>query len=96
VVGVRSTTSITYGVAGNGTCLASGNNAASGVNANATAFGAVRGLAVWDSDGLFVSSHSDNRVRLVNLTTGLVHTWVNLDGLSGFSGDGDAALPARL
>jgi hypothetical protein len=63
-------TSRVYAVAGNGTCLAAGGTASSGVPSNTTAFGLVRALALWGSDGLFISSGTDNRVRLHNLTTG--------------------------
>jgi hypothetical protein len=70
LVGIAAGTQVTYGVAGNGTCLAAGNVALSGVAANATAFGVVRYTAQWGPDGLFVSTNADNRVRLVNLTTG--------------------------
>jgi hypothetical protein len=69
LVGIAAGTQVTYGLAGNGTCLAAGNAASSGVAANATAFGLIRYMAVW-GDGVFVSSWPDHRVRLVNLTTG--------------------------
>jgi hypothetical protein len=70
VVGIAAGTQVTYAVAGNDTCLTSGQAASSGVAANATAFGMVRGCVLWGSDGLFVASLGDHRVRLVNLTTG--------------------------
>jgi hypothetical protein len=70
LVGIAAATQVTYGLAGNDTCLAAGNVALSGVAANATAFGVVRYAAQLGPDGLFVSTNADNRVRLVNLTTG--------------------------
>jgi hypothetical protein len=60
-----------YVIAGNGTCLAAGNVALSGVASNTTAFGGCRALALWGSDGLFISTYPDSRVRLHNLTTGV-------------------------
>jgi large repetitive protein len=70
VVGVATATQLTYAIAGTGTCLVAGDAAGSGVAANSTAFGGVRGSALWLGNGLFVSSFGDHRVRLVNLTTG--------------------------
>jgi hypothetical protein len=64
-----------YVVAGTGTCLGAGGTASSGVASNGTAFGLCRALAVWGSDGLFISSTNDHRVRLHNLTTGAYGRW---------------------
>jgi hypothetical protein len=69
-VGVTPHTRVTYAIAGTGTCLSAGQAASSGVAANSTAFGQGRFQALWGVDGLFVSTDSDYRVRLVNLTTG--------------------------
>jgi hypothetical protein len=68
-------TSRVYVVAGTGTCLGAGGTASSGVASNGTAFGLCRALAVWGSDGLFISSTNDHRVRLHNLTTGACGWW---------------------
>jgi hypothetical protein len=65
-------TGLTYSLAGNDTCLGAGNIALSGVVANETAFGQVRAMAWWGTSGLFVSTISDHRIRLVNITTGRV------------------------
>jgi hypothetical protein len=70
LVGVDATTQVTYALAGTGTCLTSGQAAASGVAANTTAFGGPRFTTLWGADGVFVGTNGDNRVRLVNLTTG--------------------------
>jgi hypothetical protein len=70
VVGVHPATQLTYSVAGTGTCLSAGAAAGEGVSANTTAFGSPRYAVAWGSDGLFISTAVDNRVRLVNLTTG--------------------------
>jgi hypothetical protein len=68
-------TSRVYVIAGTGTCLGAGGTASSGVASNGTAFGQCRALAVWGSDGLFISSYPDHRVRLHNLTTGACGQW---------------------
>jgi hypothetical protein len=68
-------TSRVYVIAGNDTCLGAGNIALSGVASNGTAFGQCRALALWGSDGLFISSYPDDRVRLHNLTTGACGRW---------------------
>jgi hypothetical protein len=69
LVGVAAGTSITYVVAGNETCLTAGAAASSGVAANATAFAGIRCGAAWGTDGVFTTA-LDNRVRLINMTTG--------------------------
>jgi hypothetical protein len=69
LAGVTAATSITYVVAGTGTCLGAGAAASSGVAANATAFAGIRCGAAWGTDGVFTTA-LDNRVRLINMTTG--------------------------
>jgi hypothetical protein len=69
LAGVTAATSITYVVAGTGTCLGAGAAASSGVAANATAFAGIRCCAAWGTDGVFTTA-LDNRVRLINMTTG--------------------------
>jgi hypothetical protein len=69
LVGINAATSITYVIAGTGTCLSAGAAASSGVAANATAFGSIMTTGAWGTDGVFTAT-LDHRVRLVNLTTG--------------------------
>jgi len=87
---------ITASIAGTGTCLGAGGVASSNVLANETAFGNPRHGVPW-RDSVFLLTHGDSRVRLVNLTTGLVNgTTVNAGGTSGFTGDGGPATLAQL
>jgi hypothetical protein len=82
LVGVAAATSITYVVAGNGTCLGAGAAASSGVAANGTAFGSVRSGATWGTDGVFTASW-DHRVRLINMTTGGCACAFQCEGAAG-------------
>jgi hypothetical protein len=77
VVGINAATTITYAIAGTGTCLGAGAAASSGVAANGTAFGGLRFATLLGEDGLFVSTETEHRVRLVNLTTG---AWLGVEG----------------
>jgi hypothetical protein len=96
-VGIDATTSITYSLAGSGTCVGSGGSISSGVASASTPFGSARSGAVWTAGGaVFLATHGDHRVRLHNLTTGLVETWVNAGGTAGSAGDGGAASSAQL
>ena len=53
------------------------------------------GVALDDSGHLFVSDWGNNRIRQVNLATGIITT-VAGDGVMGYSGDGGPATSAKL
>jgi len=70
LLAVDAGTEVTVLIAGTGSCLTNSQAAGDGVLANSTALGAPRGTALWGTDGVFVCTRTDDRVRLVNLTTG--------------------------
>ena len=53
------------------------------------------GLAVDDQGDLFISDRNNNRIRKINMSTGIINTIVG-SGEAGFSGDGDLARNALL
>jgi hypothetical protein len=45
---------------------------------------------------VYISDGSNNRIRMVNKTSGIITTIANANGFSGYTGDGGPALQARL
>jgi hypothetical protein len=86
VVGINAATLVTYAIAGTGTCLGAGGTASDAVAASGVAFGECRFLVLWGADGLFVSTMSDHRVRLVNLTTGACMRRSGVGRVGGWGG----------
>lgn len=88
---VDGRTGIITTVAGNGTIGFSGD----GGPATEASLGGVAGLAVDSSGYLYISELLTQRVRQVNLATGVITT-VAGNGIPGFSGDGGPATQAQL
>jgi hypothetical protein len=84
-------TGIITTVAGNGTAAYSGD----GGIATSASLNTPWGVAVDNSDNLFVSDGINNRIRRVDASTGIITT-VAGNGTAGFSGDGGAATSASL
>jgi sugar lactone lactonase YvrE len=84
-------TGIITTVAGNGTAGYSGDNG----KATAAELNSPNGLAVDSSGHLFIADTNNNRIREVNLSTGVITT-VAGDGVSGYSGDSGEATLAKL
>jgi uncharacterized protein YjiK len=87
---IRSTGLITT-VAGDGTAGYSGDNG----QATAAELGNLEGLAVDAAGNLYIADASNNRIREVNLSTGLITTVVG-SGAAGYSGDNGPATAAQL
>jgi len=87
---VTAATGVISTVAGNGTVGYGGD----GGPATQASFYSLRGLAV-HANILYVCDSSDNRVRAVNLLTGIITT-VAGDGTPGYGGDGGLATAAQL
>jgi hypothetical protein len=78
-------------VAGNGSAGYSGD----GGQATAAALDDPSGVVLDSSGDLFIGDQQNNRVRKVNLATGVITT-VAGDGIAGFSGNGGQATAAEL
>jgi sugar lactone lactonase YvrE len=88
---VALSTGIVTTVAGNGVSGFSGD----GGPATSSSLSGPRGVAVDGSGHLFFADESNNRIRRVELSTGIVTT-VAGNGVSGFSGDGGPATSSSL
>src|SRR5208283_3797031 len=78
-------------VAGNGTIGFAGD----GGLATAAEFNSPEGVAVDASGNLYIGDVDNQRIRAVNLSTGIITTIAG-NGTSGFSGDGGLATAAEL
>jgi uncharacterized protein YjiK len=74
---------------------AAGAGVADGVPATATILSNPQGVATDSAGDLFIADTSDNRVREVNHSTGVITT-VAGTGIAGYSGDGSQATAAML
>ena len=88
---VDSSTGVITTVAGNGTFGFSGD----GGPATSASLNFPEGLAVDSSGNLFIAEHPNERVRRVDVATGIITT-VAGTGVKGFSGDGGPATSAQL
>ncbi|OYV76399.1 MAG: hypothetical protein B7Z74_00540, partial [Deltaproteobacteria bacterium 21-66-5] len=88
---VHHATGVITTVAGNGTAGFSGD----GGPATAAELDAPESVAVDSSGDLFIGDAFDNRIREVDLTTGVITT-VAGNGTGGYSGDGGPATAAEL
>jgi sugar lactone lactonase YvrE len=79
------------GLGGSSNCGYSGD----GIPATAAKISAVEGMAFDASGNLFFADFSNNRIRKIDMTTGIISTAVGT-GASGFSGDGGPATAAML
>jgi sugar lactone lactonase YvrE len=78
-------------VAGNGTAGYNGD----GIAATNAEFSGLDGIAVDSAGNIFVADYSNNRIRKVSASTGLIST-VAGTGVGGFNGDGITAISAEL
>ncbi|HSY76410.1 MAG TPA: T9SS type A sorting domain-containing protein [Bacteroidia bacterium] len=78
-------------VAGNGTGGYNGDNIA----ATAAEISSADGLALDDSDNIYIADQSNDRIRKVNYKTGIITTIAGT-GTLGYSGDGAAATAAEI
>src|SRR5208282_2064332 len=88
---VNRSTGIITTIAGNGTQGFSGD----GGLATAAELNEPAGLALDASGNLYIADSENNRIRKVNLATGIITTIAG-DGTQGFSGDGGPATAAEL
>jgi len=88
---VNATTGLISTVAGNGTCQYNGENIA----ATSAGICDAEGLAVDGTGNLYLTDYGNNRIRKVNVSTGLIST-VAGNGTSGYNGDNIAATSAEL
>jgi len=88
---VNLSTGVITTVAGNGTAGYSGD----GGQATAAELNAPSSVAVDAHGDLFIADSINNRIREVNLSTGVITT-VAGNGTAGFSGDGGQAIAAEL
>lgn len=78
-------------VAGNGTAGYSGDNG----TATSAALYAPQSLAVDSYGNIYIDDYFNNRIRLLNVSTGIITT-VAGNGTAGYSGDGGSATSAKL
>jgi sugar lactone lactonase YvrE len=88
---VTAATGLITTVAGNGTWGFSGD----GGPATSAMLGIPRGVAVDGSGNLYIADTGNNRVRKVEVSTGVISTVVG-NGYAGFSGDGGPATSATM
>jgi sugar lactone lactonase YvrE len=88
---IAAATGIITTVAGNGTAGYNGDNIA----ATSAALSAPQGVALDASDNLYIADSTNNRVRMVSATTGVITT-VAGNGSAGYNGDNIAATSAEL
>ena len=53
------------------------------------------GVSIDSSGNLYIATYADNRIRVVNTTSGIINTYAGNSGY-GFAGDGGPALKAQL
>jgi sugar lactone lactonase YvrE len=87
-------------VAPSGTITTIAGNGASGFygdggQATSAAIRSPKGITMDPSGNIVFSDCGNNRIRKVNMTTGIITTIVNSGGTSGFSGDGGPATAAQ-
>lgn len=88
---VTAATGIITTVAGNGSPGSIGDGGA----ATAARLNSPRGIAVASNGDIYIGDRSNNKVRRVIALTGLIATYAGT-GIAGYSGDGAAALLARM
>jgi sugar lactone lactonase YvrE len=88
---VAAATGIINTIAGGGKGTFSGDGGA----ATAASLNAPYGVAVDASDNLYIADSSNNRIRMVAASSGIITTIAG-DGTASFSGDGGAATSASL
>lgn len=88
---VNAITGIISTVAGNGTAGFAGD----GGQGTAAELNAPADIVLNSSGELFIADHSNNRIRELNLLTGIITTIAG-NGVAGYSGDGLAATAAEL
>jgi sugar lactone lactonase YvrE len=85
------TTGIIINMAGNGTYGFNGDD----IPATSAYLRYPTGMVIDDEGNVFFADKNNNRVRFVNITTGLIHTCAG-NGNYGFSGDGEQAVNALM
>ncbi|MGB0064807.1 MAG: RHS repeat-associated core domain-containing protein, partial [Terracidiphilus sp.] len=88
---ITASTGIVSTVAGNGTAGYSGD----GGQATSAKLNAPTGVAVDSAGNLYIADDSNNRIREVNATTGVISTIAG-NGTAGYSGDGGPATSAEF
>jgi len=88
---VTVSTGIISTVAGDGT----GGYNGDGITATSAELGNPSGVAVDTAGNIYISDYSNNRIRKVTASTGIIST-VAGNGTGGYSGDGGAATSAEL
>nr|WP_263419296.1 SMP-30/gluconolactonase/LRE family protein [Terriglobus albidus] len=88
---VSGTTGIITTIAGNGTTGSSGD----GGQATSATLNNPYGMALDPAGFLYISTTGDNRVRKIDLTTGIITT-VSGNGATGYAGDGGLSTSATL
>jgi subtilase family serine protease len=89
---VDAVTGVITTVAGNGTAGFSGD----GGPATSASLASPSGVAVDSNGDLFIADRSNQRVRKVDASSGVITTVAGSNALPGFSGDGGLATNARL
>jgi len=89
---VNVSTGIINTIAGNGIADFTGDG---GPATNASLYNPI-GVAVDASGNVFIADSSNNRIRKVDGTTGVISTFAGSGTTSGYSGDGGAATAASL
>ncbi|MBC7552704.1 MAG: T9SS type A sorting domain-containing protein [Taibaiella sp.] len=79
-------------IAGNG----SGTYSGDGGQATAAAIHGPRSVAIDPSGNIAFSDYLNNRIRKINMSTGIITTIVGVGGAPGFSGDGGPATAAQV
>jgi len=89
---VNVSTGDIFTIAGNGTNGYSGDG---GAATSAEISNNVNGLALDSSGNVYIADTTNNRIRKVNMSTGIIST-VAGNGTAGYSGDGGAATSAEI
>jgi sugar lactone lactonase YvrE len=91
-----NTSGVITTIAGNGnTCTVPENPCGDGGPATQAKFTLVTSVAVDTKGNLYIADYFGNKIRVVNLSTGIINTLAG-NGERGHSGDGGAATSARL
>ena len=88
---VNASTGVISTVAGNGTAGYSGDGGA----ATSAEINYPQSVAIDNSGNIYIAEYYNNRIRMVNASTGVIST-VAGNGTGGYSGDGGAATSAEL